>query len=60
MGSNIYTTAEERDKLNLMLHRFLIMGDFSKEIGLHWNYVTGLFEIVDMRLWMLAKIKYGI
>ena len=34
MESDIYTTAEERDKLNLMMHRFLIMGNFSKETGL--------------------------
>jgi hypothetical protein len=60
MESDIYTTAEERDKLNLMLHRFLIMGDFSKETGLEWNYVMGIFKIVDKKRWLLTKIKYGI
>ena len=60
MESDIYTTAEERDKLNLMMHRFLIMGEFSKETGLQWDYVTGLYKIVDNKRWMLTKIKYGI
>ena len=60
MESDIYTTAEERDKLNLMMHRFLIMGNFSKETGLHWHYVTGLYKIVDNKRWMITKIKYGI
>ena len=60
MESKIYTTAEERDKLNQMMHRFLIMGNFSKETGLQWNYVTGLYEIVDKKQWLFTKIKYGI
>lgn len=60
MESDIYTTAEERDKLNLMTHRFLIMGNFSKETGLEWNYVMGLFKIVDKKQWLFTKIKYGI
>ena len=60
MESDIYTTAEERDKLNLMMHRFLIMGNFSKETGLQWDYVTGLYKIVDNKRWMITKIKYGI
>jgi len=60
MESDIYTTAEERDKLNLMMHRFLIMGNFSKETGIEWNYVIGLFKIVDRKKWAFTKLKYGI
>lgn len=60
MESNIYTTKEERDKLNMMMHRFLIKGNFSKETGLEWDYVMGLFKIVDKKRWMLTKIRYGL
>lgn len=56
----VYTTAEERSNLNLILHRFLIMGNFSKETGLQWCSVTGLYRIVDKKQWLFTKLKYGI
>ena len=59
MESNIYTTKEERDNLNLIMHKFLILGS-SKEIGVEWCPSLGLYKIIDKKQWMLTKIKYGI
>lgn len=60
MESNIYTTIEERDKLNLLLYKFMILGWTSEKIGVEWYPSLGLYKIINKKRWMLTKIEYGI
>lgn len=31
-----------------------------EEMGLQWIFQRGQYQIIDRKLWFLAKIKYGI
>ena len=57
MESEIYLKQKEADDLSMFL---LETGILCTEVGIKWVAQRGQYQIMDEKMWFLAKIKYGI
>ena len=57
MESEIYLKQKEADDLSMFLLETNIL---CTEVGIKWVAQRGQYQIMDEKMWFLAKIKYGI
>jgi len=62
MESKKYLSKDEALSLRRMLMLVSISSEWSllDEIGLQWNCQNAQYHIVNKKLWLFGKIKYGI
>ena len=61
MGSEKYLSNIEALNLRRILMSTSISSEWSllDEIGLQWIYQRGQYQIINNKLWLFGKLKYG-